>query len=92
MVIIDAVHVFGNFCRLLCCFTDCILQSCLTCNNGNYKHGKQLSLNLLCFCFFVLFAHKINLCVDWMISHNRTTGRLGFDILIDTGTFHFKRQ
>ena len=67
---------FGNFCRLSCCFTDCILQLCLTCNNGFLNTENN-------FCF-VLFSHKINLCVDWMISHKRKTGRLGFDILIDT--------
>ena len=32
-LVIDAE--FGNFCRLSCCFNDCILQSCLTCNNGS---------------------------------------------------------
>ena len=25
---------FGNFRRLSCCYTDCLLQLCLTCNNG----------------------------------------------------------
>ena len=41
---------FGNFRRLSCCFTDCILQSCLTCNNGFIKMENN----------FVLFSHKIN--------------------------------
>ena len=46
------IHVaFGNFRRLTCCFTDCILQLCLTCNNGFINMENN----------FVLFLHKINL-------------------------------
>ena len=73
---------FGNFPRLSCCFTDCILQSCLTCNNGFINMENN-------FVLFYFHTKSINLiCINWMISHNRKTGRLGFDILIDTGKFH----
>ena len=41
---------FGNFCRLSCCFTDCILQLCLTCNESFINMENN----------FVLFSHKIN--------------------------------
>ena len=43
---------FGNFCRLSCCFTDCILQSSLTCN---YNGFMDLENNLK----FVLFYFHI---------------------------------
>ena len=35
LVIDDA---FGNFRRLSCCFIDCILQSCLTCNYNSFMN------------------------------------------------------
>ena len=41
---------FGNFCRLSCCFTECILQSRLTCKNCFISTEN----------IFVLFSHKIN--------------------------------
>ena len=73
---------FGNVRRISCCFTDCILQLCLTCNNSFINMENN-------FVLFYFHTKQINLiCINWMISHNRKTGRLGFDILIDTGKFY----
>ena len=40
------------------------------------------------FVYFYFHTKLITLYLDWMNLHNRNTGRLGFDILIDTGTFN----
>ena len=49
-------------------------------------HTAMHANNLLLFYFH---SKQIDLCADLMISHNRKTGRLGFDILIETRTFDF---
>ena len=79
---------FGNFCRLSCCFTDCILQSYLTCNYNGFMNLE----NNLKFVLFIFHTKYINSFIDLMISDNRKTGRFGFDILIETGTFHLIYQ